>query len=594
MEPCPTCGKELTYIREYDRWFCYSCGNYAPRGYGTLAGVTPISAGPAMPPKGESHEGHYHCPSCGRELTYIAAYQRYYCYPEGRYAPVDIKPVSWAPAVAAELPKAAPSGAPAPLAAAESTRPAPTVSEEPAPAGPMAEELSAPIPVGEPSPVAQPAASPDTRVVAQEGPNPDDKPTLRRSEVTRAKKAQLMEWCSAYGLDPMGTRTVLRDRLIEYMDDHHLDEAEEVMIEVADAQESAAPAPASEIASEPVAAVSEEPPVTPPEVAPISTEETIVRPVSRQDSAGGKRAAEAIPQEAPPAQPPIAQPAPIPLPTPVTTPKTTPVQVARGPSHAVEVAKALPCPTCGKDLTYIAQYDRLYCYSCGNYAPRGYDKEVRVAREPARPAIVETPKPAAAAAPMRAEVSKVANPCPTCGRELTYVKEYDRYYCYAEGKYAPKRAKNPCPTCGRELTFVPQYGRYYCYAEGKYAPKAYGAPAATVTVVRPTPPAASVAVPQVRVEPVAPAAEVTAPSEAVTAAVTQSESFFARPGFTAILAATGFALLIVQSVFGLMAAAGALTLAPGTTGLEILAVLGLVGTALAMVGVILGLYFRRR
>ncbi|MEM1966082.1 MAG: PRC-barrel domain-containing protein [Candidatus Caldarchaeum sp.] len=26
---CPTCGKELTWIEQYQRWYCYNCGKYA-------------------------------------------------------------------------------------------------------------------------------------------------------------------------------------------------------------------------------------------------------------------------------------------------------------------------------------------------------------------------------------------------------------------------------------------------------------------------------------------------------------------------------------------------------------------------------------
>lgn len=25
---CPTCGKELTWIEQYQRWYCYNCGKY--------------------------------------------------------------------------------------------------------------------------------------------------------------------------------------------------------------------------------------------------------------------------------------------------------------------------------------------------------------------------------------------------------------------------------------------------------------------------------------------------------------------------------------------------------------------------------------
>ncbi|MEM0349245.1 MAG: PRC-barrel domain-containing protein [Candidatus Caldarchaeum sp.] len=26
--PCPTCGKELSWIEQYQRWYCYNCGKY--------------------------------------------------------------------------------------------------------------------------------------------------------------------------------------------------------------------------------------------------------------------------------------------------------------------------------------------------------------------------------------------------------------------------------------------------------------------------------------------------------------------------------------------------------------------------------------
>jgi NADH pyrophosphatase NudC (nudix superfamily) len=25
---CPTCGKPLTFIEQYDRWYCYNCKKY--------------------------------------------------------------------------------------------------------------------------------------------------------------------------------------------------------------------------------------------------------------------------------------------------------------------------------------------------------------------------------------------------------------------------------------------------------------------------------------------------------------------------------------------------------------------------------------
>jgi hypothetical protein len=27
--PCPSCSKELTWVQQYNRWYCYACGKYA-------------------------------------------------------------------------------------------------------------------------------------------------------------------------------------------------------------------------------------------------------------------------------------------------------------------------------------------------------------------------------------------------------------------------------------------------------------------------------------------------------------------------------------------------------------------------------------
>src|SRR3990172_5649223 len=78
LAACPTCGKDLTWIPQYDRFYCYAEKKYAPKGYAAAP-----TAGPAIQLGGagtESHVGHYHCPSCGRELTFIAEDDRPYCY----------------------------------------------------------------------------------------------------------------------------------------------------------------------------------------------------------------------------------------------------------------------------------------------------------------------------------------------------------------------------------------------------------------------------------------------------------------------------------------------------------------------------------
>lgn len=101
-------------------------------------------------------------------------------------------------------------------------------------------------------------------------------------------------------------------------------------------------------------------------------------------------------------------------------------------------------------------------------------EEVAVEVRPEEP---ETP-PEAVVLPE--EPPAVENPCPRCGAELVYIDRHDRYWCPAEGKYAPPIVKletvpappveHPCPTCGKDMIHIAKYDRWYCYAEGRYAP----------------------------------------------------------------------------------------------------------------------------
>src|SRR5881409_2794581 len=50
--PCPTCGSELAFLEQYQRHYCYACGNYAPEGYGD--------------------RGAKICPTCRGILSYVA------------------------------------------------------------------------------------------------------------------------------------------------------------------------------------------------------------------------------------------------------------------------------------------------------------------------------------------------------------------------------------------------------------------------------------------------------------------------------------------------------------------------------------------
>lgn len=67
---CPYCGKPLIWIKQYERYYCYSCKKYPP-----TAGAELLRTKPEGPI----------CPDCGRQTTWIQTYERYYCYPCRKY-----------------------------------------------------------------------------------------------------------------------------------------------------------------------------------------------------------------------------------------------------------------------------------------------------------------------------------------------------------------------------------------------------------------------------------------------------------------------------------------------------------------------------
>ncbi len=73
-----------------------------------------------------------------------------------------------------------------------------------------------------------------------------------------------------------------------------------------------------------------------------------------------------------------------------------------------------------------------------------------------------------------------------CGKKLTWVPQYSRYYCYRCRQYPPR-----CPYCNRDLFWVPKYGRYYCNTCRRYVepkPAAPPTPAQATPLHAPAPP----------------------------------------------------------------------------------------------------------
>ena len=549
--PCPNCGADLRFIEDYGRQYCDACGQYAPEGYGSGKGLA--------------------CPKCGGVLSYIPDYDRYFCYKDQEYAPDDygkepapppedsvdlgqfdelLPPEPEAAPPESPPPRAAtpPPDAPAPAFAPPEAVPEPQSSPATAPPENTPEQAppTAPIePTPEPAPPVLPISTdvipPSTlgsgrrkdggvRVIEagaiREAKRETARPPLVREEIVRAKKAALMDLANAYDLESMGTKEELKERLLGEID--RRDQQERKSREEAEkaAAEASMSQPAPLATAEEVKAAIEinEPTVEPAPVTP-------VEPAGSDPS----RPAEMAPSDSTPAyespaaeevRPPIKEAAPnVPSwmaePAQETPAETMPSEAVATPPAAPEVPRVInPCPTCGRELSYLDQYDRYYCYHCKAYAP----SVVKVEAVPAPPRIgkpcptcgreltfipdynrhycynckkyaplegkpaeavspapapapsveVVPPKPEPApvpAPPPAIEIVAVKNPCPTCGRELTYVEKYGRFYCYSCKKYAPPKPKHPCPNCGMELTYIAQYGRHYCPSCGQYAPK---------------------------------------------------------------------------------------------------------------------------
>lgn len=174
-----------------------------------------------------------------------------------------------------------------------------------------------------------------------------------------------------------------------------------------------------------------------------------------------------------------------------------------------ELGDKVICPKCNKKASFIKEYDRWYCHDCKDYlktedvpkeeapAPEDEKKEGAPAPEEEKKdeplAISEAPK------------------CTTCSKVATWVKEYNRWYCYDCSEYmakdipppaegddktseaekeekpaeeekkeedAPAEAEIPkCTKCQKDSTWVKEYNRWYCYDCSEYMAKDLPPPA---------------------------------------------------------------------------------------------------------------------
>jgi len=390
--PCPTCGNELAFLEQYQRHYCYACGNYAPEGYGD--------------------RGAKICPTCRGILSYVAQYDRHYCYRCNAYPadgavlrsledtmPVDVRPVDVPPVAEASEPTSFVTG---PETTTEEVEAAKPTDVEPT-AEP--EKTEAPTTPTTPAPAEaspQPEEIVEEELPREEPKEPGPRPPIVRLKVFQAKKPALMDLCKAYDLDPTGTKEQLRERLLSY-----LDTVEEEAEPELDAEGEA---PAGPILIERPEIESES----------FHTHEEVTETPAVEEEPESEQPASASPVVETPVvetqatQEPVAE--RIEAPSFVSMPQSQPV-VSVAP--AIEPMHALhPCPTCGRELTYIARYRRWYCYHCRTYAP----------------------------------VSESRFACPTCGAALRWISQYERWWCDSCRRYAP--ADLPRPESAQVVTAV--------------------------------------------------------------------------------------------------------------------------------------------
>ncbi len=93
---CDTCKGRQTYIEEYDRWYCYTCKDYKdtvaqPVAVEVAPSPAVVAAAPIPTSEGEpiAIEEDRRCEKCNDQLVWVDQHERWYCYTCKEYAPLD-------------------------------------------------------------------------------------------------------------------------------------------------------------------------------------------------------------------------------------------------------------------------------------------------------------------------------------------------------------------------------------------------------------------------------------------------------------------------------------------------------------------------
>jgi predicted RNA-binding Zn-ribbon protein involved in translation (DUF1610 family) len=307
----------------------------------------------------------------------------------------------------------------------------------------------------EKEPIEEKESSDEETGVVEEETTPIQKPPLVRADIVMAGKPALMDLAKAYNLEPSGTKEQLRERLLSYLDE----------IETASGFQS----PAEEISTEKPEETPTDTEAVPPEQAleakpketsqekredfsketPERIQEEVRREAPQRTAAAQVQVKEA--GEAKPASRSMFSAAPRMV--PATVPK--------------RVAESMP-----QTPTSLETPSGETTQSVETTPPVEITSSAPFVVEPlAQPVVITVPTPQATAVrPAVVSHGRVRHPCPTCGRELTFVPQYDRWFCYSCRAYAPKaKAKFACPNCGASLRWIAQYSRWWCDACRRYA-----------------------------------------------------------------------------------------------------------------------------
>ncbi len=424
------------------------------------------------------------CPRCGGVLSFIREYNRYFCHRDDEYMPQEFGRDLISGAPSAPIATPAPQDAVA-SAGAESHDPAgeqpipqnldeffppttPATPAEPAPTEPTA----TPHEPAEGSPTPE-ATEPTVSVPSPEvPPMPVALPPLIRSELWRAKKSVLIDLCRAYGLGTSGGREALRDRLLSKLDE--LDKGKDRAKAEAPAEptadllprETAQPSP--DVESSP--AVEPSPDVeSSPESQAIDPEVRVAAPPTPEEV----KIIEAprLPEDVSTKPKPMAASAVVPSPVTATSMEPAASVAPKAPELPELTGEAIVAP----QVPVVVNP----CPACGRELlyVKQYDRYYCMHCRTYPPPLVKVERSA----------TPTALACPTCGRALSFIAQFNRHYCHYCHRYAPPaataapatrevrievpRGANPCPTCARELRYIGQYDRWYCDACGKYAPK---------------------------------------------------------------------------------------------------------------------------